>query len=202
MATHQLEYCKKCVNKDFDFNRGTICKLTNDKPNFNLSCPSFVLDEMQPKTSYSYNSGIIEGQATGWDRFLNYFIDRLIVFAFAFITGIILFLSGVSNISRLESYAISYTIFLLYYTLIESLTGQSIGKMATGTMVVTANGEKPDFTSILGRSFSRLIPFEAFSFLGESHSGWHDTITNTTVIKKSAYKAKQKINAEILDSDL
>ena len=65
--------------------------------------------------------------------------------------------------------------------------GQSIGKMITGTIVVTEDGQKPSFGQILGRSFARIVPFEPFSFLGNDASGWHDKWSETKVILKSEY---------------
>jgi len=55
-----------------------------------------------------------------------------------------------------------------------------------GTIVVDERGNKISFGKAALRSLCRIIPFEAFSFLGEEGRGWHDTITNTYVIPKSA----------------
>lgn len=41
----RLEFCKVCHNHQFDFDRGITCKLTNDKPTFEVNCPDF--DEME-----------------------------------------------------------------------------------------------------------------------------------------------------------
>ena len=72
---------------------------------------------------------------------------------------------------------------LLYYTLLEGLTGRSLGKLVTGTKVVDANGNPPGFARALLRSLCRFIPFEPFSFLGSDTRGWHDSMTRTWVIK-------------------
>jgi hypothetical protein len=52
--------------------------------------------------------------------------------------------------------------------------------------VVDEYGEKPSLSQILGRSFARAIPFEVFSCLGER--GWHDTMSNTYLIKDDHLK--------------
>jgi uncharacterized RDD family membrane protein YckC len=83
----------------------------------------------------------------------------------------------------------------------EGLTGRTLGKLVTGTMVVDENGNKPEFSRIIGRTFCRLIPFDALSFLGEEHSGWHDTISKTKVIKRSVYLDLNK-ESELLDENL
>ncbi len=37
--------CKTCSNKDFDFQKGLICTLTKEKPNYDDSCNDFLMDE-------------------------------------------------------------------------------------------------------------------------------------------------------------
>ena len=76
-----------------------------------------------------------------------------------------------------------YLILPTYYILMEGLFGRSLGKLITGTKVVDSFGHKPSFGKIIGRSFARLIPFEAFSFLGDTGRGWHDSLTDTYVVK-------------------
>ena len=49
--------------------------------------------------------------------------------------------------------------------------------------VPTIEGRTPRFPQILGRSLARLIPFEAFSFFGALGVGWHDSFSNTRVIR-------------------
>jgi len=61
------------------------------------------------------------------------------------------------------------------------------------------DGNKPSFGLILGRSLSRIIPFDALSFLGANAIGWHDTISKTRVIKKGSIV--DNVNNDVLDSD-
>jgi uncharacterized RDD family membrane protein YckC len=203
MQNTSLNYCRKCKNKSFDFNLGIICGLNNKKPDFQGICIKYTEDPQAVKTVHdSYERYTqIEGQVDGWTRFANYFIDRIVTTALTFAFGIFLGLSGHSNISTLESYTAAYMIVIFYYTLIEGISGQSIGKLVTGTVVVKENGQKPEFSQIIGRSLCRCIPFEPFSFLGESHSGWHDSITKTKVVKKSALIQNVK-ESELLDENL
>jgi len=90
----------------------------------------------------------------------------------------------VSLQEQMNSLGINYVLLTLYFILTEHLFGKSIGKMITGTKVVNHRGQKPTLGQIIGRAFSRLIPLEAFSFLGESGIGWHDSLTSTYVIKE------------------
>lgn len=58
---------------------------------------------------------------------------------------------------------------VFYFFGFETLTkGRSIGKFITGTKVVTLEGEIPTANVFLKRSFCRIIPFEAFSFLAKT----------------------------------
>jgi uncharacterized RDD family membrane protein YckC len=73
---------------------------------------------------------------------------------------------------------------MLYYIVMEMMFGKTLAKMLTGTRVVTTSGGAPSAGQIIGRSFARLIPFEAFSFLGSNPGGWHDSLSGTAVIKE------------------
>lgn len=64
------------------------------------------------------------------------------------------------------------------------MKGRTIGKMITKTRTVTEDLKTPDFGVILTKSFCRVIPFEAFSFLGEKTTGWHDRFSKTRVIQE------------------
>ncbi|WP_163397974.1 RDD family protein [Flavobacterium fluviatile] len=62
--------------------------------------------------------------------------------------------------------------------------GRTAGKFVTGTIVVNQNGKKPNLIAIIIRTLSRLIPFDAFSFLGKSGKIWHDSISKNYVVDK------------------
>jgi uncharacterized RDD family membrane protein YckC len=55
---------------------------------------------------------------------------------------------------------------LPYFMIMELLTGKTIGKLLTSTVVVDRFGNKPQNSDIIKRSFARLIPFDALSYLG------------------------------------
>lgn len=94
--------------------------------------------------------------------------------------------------------AISLLTCVLYCVIMEASIGTTIGKLITGAVVISVDGSKPSLSQIIGRSFARLIPFEPFSFLGGTNSGWHDTMSNTRVILKSEMKAVRN-NVHLLD---
>ena len=79
---------------------------------------------------------------------------------------------------------ISIGAYILFYTTIEYYTkGRTIGKLATNTIAVRRDGNLLTFKDALLRSLCRLIPFEAIAALFVEP--WHDSITNTTVVRKT-----------------
>ncbi len=124
-------------------------------------------------------------------RFGNLFVDIICLFACNFVVGIIIGLSGFGRMLNEPLYVnlMSILILILYYTLSEGLTGRTVGKLVTGTKVLNEKDEPPSFLNILGRTICRLIPFEAFSFLGSGY-GWHDSISSTKVVVIKEVKKK------------
>ena len=132
-------------------------------------------------------------RASGGQRFVNYLIDFAI--SSAALAGISILLDGyVLNILNSESWLVQHLVgasfAVIYYSLLESiLNGKSIGKFLTGTRAVQIDGQPLTANKALIRSLCRIVPFEAFSFLGNDASGWHDKWSDTLVIdeKKSTY---------------
>ncbi len=136
--------------------------------------------------------------ATTGQRFLNFFIDNIIMnYGLSFLTGALI--GGVLGVIAPEflneaalgentwsflalSMCIGYFNYVVYYTLCEKLfKGKTLGKLITGTRAVRQDGTELSFKDSFLRSLSRLVPFEPFSAFG-GHP-WHDTWTNTMVIK-------------------
>lgn len=143
-------------------------------------------------------------------RFANYLIDRTVVFLFVFLLGAVFTILYPyhpifeSEVSSLYDYGLSAVLNLIFYIAFESTLHQTPGKLITKTKVVTQYGEKPDTRAIIGRSFARLIPFEAFSFLGESLTGWHDNLSKTIVIdlRASTLPNEGYWDDEVIDANL
>lgn len=140
------------------------------------------------------NSGM--NLASQNQRFLTAILDNLILYAINLGVGaaIGIFFFGLLGIEidaqnegiwDLIFWVIGTSIVLFYFAVLEATTGRTIGKFITGTRVVNATSGKPSFKQILGRTFCRLIPFEAVSFLGNKGFpiGWHDSIPGTRVVK-------------------
>jgi|ERR1051326_3275697 uncharacterized RDD family membrane protein YckC len=118
-------------------------------------------------------------------RFANSLIDGLAIYGLAFIAGMLLGVTGNVEIMRepMMPNLIGFLLVMCYYIIAEGFFGRTIGKAVTRTRVVDASGGPPSFGQVVGRSFSRLIPFEAFSFLANP-VGWHDSISGTYVINE------------------
>ncbi|HKK05978.1 MAG TPA: RDD family protein [Gammaproteobacteria bacterium] len=99
------------------------------------------------------------------------------------VVGIVLGASGIKYIAAIPMPYMGLAVYVGYYTLLESLTGRTVGKWMTGTMVVNVRGTKASFMQVLGRSLSRLVPFEFVTFLGEDGRGLHDRLARTYVVR-------------------
>ncbi|MDA0768530.1 MAG: RDD family protein, partial [Verrucomicrobia bacterium] len=141
------------------------------------------MDLQQPAPSpLSGETRFIYPRATAGKRFLNSLIDSVASYALLFGIGFCfgyaaLYYAPVAKfIESAYFYVVVYGIFLGYFFVMELLLGRTLGKILTNTLVLTLDDLKPSWKQILGRTLCRLIPFEAFSFLGVNASGWHDTI--------------------------
>jgi len=146
--------------------------------------------------------------ATKGQRFANYIIDFIITSAVGFLIGFVVvwideftgdytLSNSIATMSTIEEYIFGYTISFIYFSIIESITQRSLGKYATNTKVVVLSAEKPEVKDILLRSLCRMIPFDAFSFLGDSGRGWHDSLSNTYVVDIKKLKERQTLKTEI-----
>ena len=178
----QLVYCKVCKNQKFDVDSGIICGLTGRQAEFDPTCKDFksevAIEEVQFKTE---KVDVSMHVASAGKRFANYCIDVICLLVLYFLFGIgsalivVLFFPEAAD--RLES-----DLDFGYYTILESSSGRTVGKLITGTRVVDVNGKIPGVRATALRSLSRFVPFEAFSFLGAGSRGWHDTWTKTYVV--------------------
>ena len=126
--------------------------------------------------------------ASAGKRFVNFLID-LIVFYILFFLLLGDKLSFVDDdpASKIGFRLITALIMVSYYFILEGLLGSTLGKLITNTRLVNEEGNKPPLMNILIRSLSRIVPFDAFSFLG-SGSGWHDKWSKTYVVEKNSLK--------------
>ena len=140
-------------------------------------------------------AGLVVPAAT-WKRLVNLLVDNFILqvisFAAGLLMGIIYLVSrgaaqgALSQAEetglQLAGYGLGIVVTLAYYAGFEILCQRTPAKFLTGTIVVTVAGGRPTAGQMVGRTFCRFIPFEAFSFLGHECVGWHDSIPKTRVV--------------------
>jgi uncharacterized RDD family membrane protein YckC len=143
-----------------------------------------------------------------WKRFVAYIIDSIILSIVSFVVvipllamiGIGVLTPGDSDLSEglifaLISAYISLIIFLmigqwLYFALMESLKGATLGKMALGIIVTDMNGNSISFGRATGRYFAKIISGLIFC-IGYIMAGFtqqkqalHDIIVGCLVVNK------------------
>ena len=122
-------------------------------------------------------------------RFLNFLIDYFGFILFSMVVGALVGFAyppaiyALQDAGTLVNYVVGIPLMTLYYVSQEALFGRTLGKLVTGTRVVSAVGGTATFAQLLGRTFARFIPFEPFSFFGSDAVGWHDSLSNTRVIR-------------------
>lgn len=123
-----------------------------------------------------------------WAFFYFYAISFLVGFLYAIAaigSGVFKNRGSVESAGMLQFYLLFAWILIViaYYTVFEYFAkGRTLGKMATGTVAVRADGSNLTFKDAFLRTLCRFIPFEIFSAFG--YRPWHDSLTNTLVIKK------------------
>jgi uncharacterized RDD family membrane protein YckC len=127
----------------------------------------------------------------GWARFAHYLIDlvflTIIRYGINFGIGFAIGSGMVGGRTDDLSLQIGVSLFgmflnLIYYTLFEAMYASTPGKLLLGRVVIDEYGQRPETGTVMLRSLSRLVPFEAFSCMAER--GWHDRWTKTFVVSK------------------
>jgi uncharacterized RDD family membrane protein YckC len=121
-------------------------------------------------------------------RFANYLIDiisqLLLVFVLSTCAVLVWGEQWLAWLEKMPDIVLGIAMTLLYYLPTEGLSGRTVGKLITGTVVVDGEGRRPTFKQVAGRTFARLIPFEIFSIFGQDMRAWHDSMPDTYVVMK------------------
>jgi uncharacterized RDD family membrane protein YckC len=130
-----------------------------------------------------------------WQRFFHWVVDvavmSLVVIPVIISLGYWLADSGILSGNetlqmffrgRWSLYTIIFVFILIYYPISEILFGSSPGKFLTESRVVNSKAESPNSSTIFLRTLCRNIPFDALSFF--SKRGWHDSLSETYVVKE------------------
>lgn len=141
--------------------------------------------------------------ASQFQRFLNLCIDLMFIYIIVLSLGTTIILVALSannfelsnwveNLSMFEIGFYAVVVAFLYYYFTEVYFSRTIAKLITHTIVVNAEGTKPSKKAFFIRSCCRFIPIDAFSFLKEFPRGWHDTFSQTYVVKKRKLNKMRK----------
>ncbi|HEY0340600.1 MAG TPA: RDD family protein [Steroidobacteraceae bacterium] len=115
------------------------------------------------------------------DDIVYYVLMAVIVVPIAMVGGIERMAEFYAALPFVAQWLLLSVVRLGYYYVCEATTGRTVGKLVSGTRVVSESGGKPTNLQILQRTLSRVVPFEPFSFFG-SAPGWHDRWSKTRVI--------------------
>ena len=118
-------------------------------------------------------------------RFATLLVDYAGFMTLSFIvTGLLLYLFQLRAAFLFKgvwSYVYGSVVICVYYMFFEGLWGRTPAKMLLGTKVADLEGRPATFGAIVKRTLARLVPFEAFTFLGET--GFHDKASKTQVVR-------------------
>lgn len=139
-------------------------------------------------------------------RFTNWFLDGIVLLIINTIISVLSFILYnltyihffyfYNNGGFIWNFFSGAIVTFLYYFLSEYLSnGRTVGKLITGTRVISTDGEKPSKKQYLYRTLYRIVPFEAFTFFGTD--GWHDSMTDTRVINYKNYISENQAKEDI-----
>jgi uncharacterized RDD family membrane protein YckC len=117
--------------------------------------------------------------ASRGQRFVNLIVDGIALMVIGALVGIVS-----PSQSLIRAIVVSTLVEFAYHALLEGFFGRTLGKLVTGTQVVASDGSRASWGRIIGRTLARSIPFEPLSFFGRAPPvGWHDSLSNTRVIR-------------------
>lgn len=148
-----------------------------------------------------------DNRASSSIRFANYIIDLIVliiintILSFASILiysyTSISFFYFYNNGGLLWEFFTGNLVSFIYYFLWEKYSnGRTVGKYVTNTRTISIDGNDVTTQQVLYRTLSRIVPFDALSFLGGGN-GWHDSWSDTRVINVKNYLAEKQAKDDI-----
>jgi len=152
-----------------------------EKRGKNAESAQTVAEEIEEKQAKRQSDNRLAGFPTATVRpgirFVHFIIDSFILQLFVYAINLFPYIE--------LSLLITLCLYPFYYIFFEYHYQWTPGKIISKTIVVNADGERPDLKSIILRTFARYIPFESLSCLGSNSWGWHDRLSKTYVILES-----------------
>ncbi|PJF30531.1 MAG: hypothetical protein CUN52_03990 [Phototrophicales bacterium] len=135
--------------------------------------------------------------AEGWQRFMAYVIDNIIlnaIFTIFYQMARVRIMNEATSQQEAMTIATVYvliglTIYISYQVVSGMFGGQTIGKMVMGIRVIRQNGQPLRFSDATVRAFMYLFNNITFGIgfiwglIDEKRQGWHDKVAKTLVIK-------------------
>ncbi|WP_316764241.1 MULTISPECIES: RDD family protein [Pedobacter] len=164
---------------------------------YNIYVLRYLISSTRPELIPLGDGNMTFNEVSKWQRFFHRIFDLTIIAitiypSFDYITRFLTKIVESSPAMRLtfgllldldkSHYILTYSFISFYYLISEGIFNTTIGKTILNNVIVNNIAEKPSFGKRIGRTFSRLIPFEAFSFIF-LYRGWHDSITETYIVK-------------------
>lgn len=142
-----------------------------------------------------------------WIRFWAYTVDILVLASIGMLLIKPIFRLFSFELNNPEWYApftvITAVIFYAYFVLMTKLCSQTVGKMIFGIRVISKDGEKLKWGTVIFREWiGRLIsviplniPYLVVAFTPKKQ-GVHDFIADTLVVHEAVYDLKEKVTYE------
>lgn len=124
-------------------------------------------------------------------RFINYVVDLLSFYALLVVTILLIALTAygpqifaaIDRMSDLLDFVLLHVLYGLYLLIVEGVCkGKTLGKLLTGTRVVSERTQAFGWRDALGRGAMRMIPLEYFTAC--TGAPFHDQWTATRVVKE------------------
>lgn len=178
-------YCRKCgkqITDDSKFCDGCgtgvgSAQITNP----------IVVQNVTTQTPQSQQSGPSFTPASQGKRFMNYLLDYVFFIVLLVIYYALFGTSDTTSTSEEDTSLLFYLIYPLYFVFFEGIWQKTPAKFLSRTKVITRDGAKPSFGTIIVRSLCRLIPFDALSYFSVNPVGWHDSISKTLVVDEGSF---------------
>jgi uncharacterized RDD family membrane protein YckC len=171
-------FCRKC-GKEID-PTSKFCSFCGESVNNIVQ--KDISETVQEKIKTEVTTENLQPTTQG-KRFLNILMDMLGYYIFSFSIGFIFGILGLGDlITSTDDTVLGAVFLILYYLIFEGIWGKTPAKLLTKTKVITNEGNKPSFGTIVIRTLCRYIPFDALSFLSSNPVGWHDSLSNTLVV--------------------
>jgi uncharacterized RDD family membrane protein YckC len=146
------------------------------------------------KTEYNNEIVLSYDHASLWQRFFHRFLDLMLCIIITYMLSdylmyiektrlVLLLLQSILG-PKFAGYLLLICIESIYLIAFESIFGATPAKFFTECRVLSAEGIKPSFKSILIRTLVRFVPFEGLSFI--TNNCWHDRWSNTMVVKEKS----------------